>query len=97
MPKSKTKLKNAVIAATSAALPEISRERRDKFMHGPMTGEAVNAAAMALKDALIERALGAELGHHLGYPSGAVKPEAGSDVRNGTRLQLMCSVEMTLF
>lgn len=33
-----------------------------------MTPEAVNAASMALKKALIERALGAELGHHLGYP-----------------------------
>ncbi len=31
-----------------------------------MTAEAVNAASMAFKKALIERALGAELGHHLG-------------------------------
>lgn len=30
---------------------------------------------MAFKKALIERALGAELGFHLGYPSGADKPE----------------------
>jgi transposase-like protein len=37
-----------------------------------MTGEAVNAASMAFKKALIERALGAELGHHLGYPPGTV-------------------------
>ena len=39
---------------------------------------------MAFKKALIERALGAELGHHLGYASGAVKPEAVSNQRNGT-------------
>jgi putative transposase len=31
---------------------------------------------MAFKKALIERALGAELSHHLGYPPGEAKPEA---------------------
>jgi putative transposase len=31
----------------------------------------VNAASMAFKKALIERILGAELSHHLGYPPGA--------------------------
>jgi putative transposase len=35
-----------------------------------MTAEAVNAASMAFKKALIERALGAELSHHLGYAPG---------------------------
>jgi len=48
-----------------------------------MTGEAVNAASLAFKKALIERAMGAELGHHLGYPAGAAKPGAGSNQRNG--------------
>jgi hypothetical protein len=48
-----------------------------------MTGEAVNAASMAFKKAHIERALGAELGHHLGYRSGAAKPEPASNQRNG--------------
>jgi putative transposase len=50
---------------------------------GPMTGEAINAASMAFKRALIERALGAELGHHLGYPNGTAKPEAAGNQRNG--------------
>jgi len=49
-----------------------------------MTGAEVNVASMAFKKALIERALGAELGHHLGYPSGETKPEATSNQRNGT-------------
>jgi putative transposase len=84
MPISKTKLKNAAIAAKSAALPKIPKELLDQFVSGPMTGEAVNAASMAFKKALIERALGAELGHHLGYSIGAVKPEAVSNQRNGT-------------
>jgi transposase-like protein len=81
---SKTKLKNAAIAARSAALPKIPKELLDPFVTGPMTGEAVNAASMAFKKALIERALGAELGHHLGYPTGAAKPGMTTNQRNGT-------------
>ena len=80
---SKTKLKNAAIAARSAALPKIPNELIDQFVTGPMTGEAVNAASMAFKKALIERAMGAELGHHLGYPTGATKPDAAANQRNG--------------
>jgi transposase-like protein len=38
---------------------------------------------MAFKKALIERALGAELSHHLGYPPGASKPEEAVNHRNG--------------
>src|SRR5690349_13910985 len=81
---SRTKLKNAAIAAKSAALQKIPKELLDQFVTGPMTGEAVNAASMAFKKALIERAMGAELGHHLGYRSGAAKPEAAANQRNGT-------------
>jgi transposase-like protein len=80
---SKTKTKNAAIAARSAALPRISDELIDRFVTGPMTGEAVNAATVAFKKALIERALGAELGHHLGYPNGAPRPETATNQRNG--------------
>lgn len=69
MPMSKTKLKNAAIAAKSAALPSTPKELLDQFVTGPMTGETVNAASMAFKKALIEHALGAELGHHLGSPA----------------------------
>lgn len=83
MPVSKTKMKNAAIAAKSAALPKIPKELLDQFVSGPMTADAVNAASMAFKKALIERALGAELGHHLGYPSGAAKPETVTNQRNG--------------
>ena len=80
---SRTKLKNAAIAARSAALPKIPNELIDQFIIGPMTGEAVNAASMAFKKALIERAMSAELGHHLGYPAGTAKPGAGTNQRNG--------------
>lgn len=80
---SKTKLKNAAVAAKSAALPKIPQELIDQFITGPMTGEAVNAASMAFKKALIERAMGAELGHHLGYLAGAAKPDTAVNQRNG--------------
>ena len=83
MPMSTTTLKNAAIAAKTAALPKIPKELLDQFVSGPMTGEAVNAASMAFKKALIERILGAELSHHLSYPPGADKPSEGSNHRNG--------------
>ncbi|NDE94590.1 MAG: IS256 family transposase, partial [Betaproteobacteria bacterium] len=38
----------------------------------------------ALKKALIERALGGELSHHLGYPPGGDKPAEASNHRNGS-------------
>jgi putative transposase len=79
---SKTKLKNAAIAARSAALPKIPDELIDQFVSGPMTGEAVNAASLAFKKALIERAMGAELAHHLGQPAGAA-PDSAANKRNG--------------
>jgi transposase-like protein len=48
-----------------------------------MSAQAVNAASMAFKKALIERALGAELSHHLGYRPGSAKPEDANNHRNG--------------
>ena len=52
---SRTKQKNAEIAARSAALPKIPKELMDQLVSGPMTGEEVNAATLAFKKALIER------------------------------------------
>jgi transposase-like protein len=66
-----------------ATLPHIPKDVLDQFVSGPMTAEAVNAASMAFKKALIERALGAELSHHLGYPPGAEKPADAGNHRNG--------------
>jgi len=67
----------------AATLPHIPKEVIDQFVSGPMTAEAVNAASMAFKKALIERALGAELSHHLGYPPGTDKPAGKANHRNG--------------
>ena len=76
--------KTKAVKAAMAALPSIPKELIDQFVTGPMSAEAVNAASMAFKKALIERALGAELGHHLGYPTGSAKPEETTNQRNGT-------------
>jgi transposase-like protein len=70
--------------AAAAALPPIPKELIDQFVTGPMSAEAVAAASMAFKKALIERALGAELSYHLGYPPGATKPEDAGNHRNGS-------------
>jgi len=82
---SKTKEKNAAIAAKTAALPKIPKEVLDQVVAGaaPMTAEQINATTMALKKALIERALGGELSHHLGYKPGADRPEGVANQRNG--------------
>jgi transposase-like protein len=84
---SKTKLKNAAIAAKTAALPRLPKELVEQIAGsgGPMTADQINAATMALKKALIERALGGELSHHLGYRPGEAKPEeADENQRNGS-------------
>lgn len=70
-------------AAAVQALPTIPNDLIDQFVCGPMSAEAVNAASMAFKKALIERALSAELTHHLGYPPGTDKPGEASNHRNG--------------
>ncbi|HHJ1408420.1 TPA: IS256 family transposase [Pseudomonas aeruginosa] len=66
-----------------AALPVIPSELLESFGDGSMTAEAINAASLAFKKALIERALAGELNHHLGYPAGTAKPERMSNQRNG--------------
>jgi transposase-like protein len=69
--------------AATAKLPTIPKELIDQFVTGPMSPEAVQAA-LAFKKALIERALGAELSYHLGYPRGAAKPQDAVNHRNGS-------------
>jgi transposase-like protein len=65
-------------------LPTIPKELLDQFVQGPMTAEAIQDASMAFKKALIERALGGELSHHLGYPPGGDKPAEAGNHRNGS-------------
>ena len=82
--------------AGDAALPVIPSELIDQIVKGPMSADAVNAASKAFKKALIERCLGAELSHHLGYSPGAEKPEEASNHRNGTSAEaLLVSSKVT--
>ncbi len=80
MPSRKTT--KAALAAV-AAMPPIPKDIFDQFVTGPMSAESVESISLAFKKALIERALGAELSHHLGYRPGAEKPEDSSNHRNG--------------
>jgi hypothetical protein len=61
------------------SMASMARQVRD----GPMTAAGIEALGRLFTKALIERALGAELSHHLGYPPGAPKPEAATNHRNG--------------
>ena len=76
--------KTKTAAAAARPLPKIPKELIDQFVSGPMSAQAVNKLSIAFKKTLIERALGAELGHHLGYAEGHAKPETASKHRNGS-------------
>jgi transposase-like protein len=78
MPSKANKVDRAV-----AKLLSIPKELVERFLTGPMTEAAINAAGLAFKQALIEASLNAELSDHLGYPPGAEKPEAADNHRNG--------------
>ena len=80
MPSRKTTI---AAQARAARMPSIPKELIDQFVTGSMSAEAVQEISSAFKKALIERALGAELSHHLGYPPGADKPEDATNHRNG--------------
>lgn len=53
----KPKAQPVDLPASPTALP-------DQCGDGPMTAEAIDTATMALRNALIERALGGEMNHH---------------------------------
>jgi putative transposase len=66
-------------------LAPIPAEILDQLVReGPLTAAEVETATRRFKKALIERALGAELSHHLGYAPGTPKPEPTTNHRNGT-------------
>jgi transposase-like protein len=69
----------------AVTFPPVPAEILDQFVRaGPLSAADVEAATRRFKKALIERALGAELSHHLGYPPGAAKPQETPNHRNGT-------------
>ena len=67
------------------ALEPVPAEILDHFVgQGPITAEELDATVRRFKKAVIERALGGELTHHLGYPAGGAKPDDTTNHRNGT-------------
>jgi putative transposase len=78
MPRRKRRSDDPTLKPVSAAI-------LDQFVDGgPLTAQDIDAAMRRFKKALIERALGAELTHHLGYPAGTAPPEDGGNKRNGS-------------
>jgi putative transposase len=67
-----------------SGIPDIPKEFLDRFVTGPMNAAGVEAIMVKLKKAVIERALNAEMSHHLGYASGEAKPEEATNHRNGS-------------
>jgi len=66
-------------------LAPVPSEILDQFVgQGAISHEELDAAVRRFKKAIIERALGGELTHHLGYPPGGSKPEDTTNHRNGT-------------
>ncbi len=74
--------KRAFLAPDLAPVPEAVLNAFAR--EGMLTAADVDAATRRFKKALIERALGAELSHHLGYPPGADKPAHTPNHRNGS-------------
>jgi putative transposase len=69
---------------SDSELPRIPPELLDELVKGPLTGEGVEEVMRSFKKALIERVLGGEMSHHLGYVAGGEKPQEATNHRNGT-------------
>src|SRR5438132_10278757 len=68
-----------------APLAPVPSEILDQFVRqGPISPAELDAAVRRCKKAIIERALGGELTHHLGYAPGGDKPDDATNHRNGT-------------
>ncbi len=70
---------------SDAPLAPISAEILDQVVgQGPVTPEELEAVVRRFKMAIIERAPGGELTHHLRYARGGDKPDDSTGHRNGT-------------
>ena len=71
--------------APETPLTAVPSEILDQFVRqGPLSVTELEGAVRRFKKALVERALGGELTHHLGYPPGGTKPDEVTNHRNGT-------------
>jgi putative transposase len=70
--------------ADKAAQPQFSAELLEQLIPGPVTPAELEGIFQQFKKSVLERALGAEMSHHLGYAPGQAKPEeAAANHRNG--------------
>ena len=76
----KSKEPRAAEAAGSVPIPAAVL---DELVKGPMSPTDVQALFQSFKQAVIERAMGAEMSHHLGYREGEARPEGETNHRNG--------------
>jgi len=78
--------RNSKTAAASgkAALPQLTKQMLEELIPGPVTKEQFTDIFENFKKAFIERAMGAEMSHHLGYDAGQAKPEGATNHRNGS-------------
>ena len=71
-------------ASGKAALPQLTKQMLEELIPGPVTKEQFTDIFENFKKAFIERAMGAEMSHHLGYEAGQAKPEGATNHRNGS-------------
>ena len=71
-------------AAEAAGSVPIPAALLDELVPGPMSPTDVQALFQSFKQAVIERAMGAEMSHHLGYREGEARPEGETNHRNGS-------------
>ena len=88
------KVKTAVAAQT--ALSRVTPALLDQIVTGPMTQDGIEEVMRGFKKALIERALGAEMSHHLGYANGDTRPSEAGNQRNGTSSKTILTGEESL-
>ena len=70
--------KTKTATADKTALPRIPAELLEQLISGPVTPGQLEDIFQQLKKVFIERALGAEMSHHLGYAPGQAKPDGRS-------------------
>ena len=78
-----SKSKRTAAPAAKAAVPQIPKELLEQLIPGPVTPAQFEDIFLQFKKAFMERALGAEMTHHLGYAPGQAKPEGAANHRNG--------------
>lgn len=71
-------------ASGKAVLPQLSQQMLEELIPGPVSKEQFTDIFENFKKAFIERAMGAEMSHHLGYGAGQARPEGATNHRNGS-------------